>query len=363
MDEKRLVFLDVLRGVAVILVVYYHYTDRVPFEFLNASGPASIPFYSGKIGVYIFFVLSGILIAKSLEHSRNLADFFAKRVSRIWPLFAFSAVVIFVFLQFFDPPVVPSGPKQFYEDPVGIKDLFGTIFFLYDFGFNWVDGVFWSILVELKFYFILGLIAVLFRGRYITAFCWFSVVCGSLEVLTGVLQLETLDRLLHGILIAQYLPFFALGVLIHARERGLAFWLNLALASTQTMEAVFSNPNLDFQRTAVFFLLFAAIWIFDLSVMKSRMFLFLGKYSYSIYLFHQMIGLTIIAMLAPRVGFDAAMVIAFAIVVLISVLASILVEWRFRKQLSVLLVKAMSLIRIDRLPVAGERPIQKVAVN
>jgi peptidoglycan/LPS O-acetylase OafA/YrhL len=72
---------DYLRLMAAILVIAHH--ARV----LNGEpplmlGPGLDP---GALGVGIFFVISGTLVAGSLERSRTIADFLAKRVLRIFP--------------------------------------------------------------------------------------------------------------------------------------------------------------------------------------------------------------------------------------------------------------------------------------
>jgi peptidoglycan/LPS O-acetylase OafA/YrhL len=344
-------FIEILRGVSVFLVFYYHYSDRLPYWALNAAAPATLPFQLGKIGVYIFFAISGLLIAKSLEGSRSLADFYAKRISRIWPLFIAASLVIFAFLQVFDPPVVLTGPKQFYESPVGWVDLLGQLFFLNDLGFQWVDGVFWSILVELKFYFIIGLFALAFRRRYATVFGVVALVLASLDIAISHFAGPAgtvVSRVLHGALIAQYLPIFAIGVMMHGRVYGGVFVGNVVLACAQAVYAVADNPDFQIEALVQFSVIFALFLAFDAGVFRSRIMLFLGKYSYAIYLFHQMIGLTIISMLASTLGYDLSMVVAAASVISLSVVCALAVEWRYRRPLTSLLVKVFTLLKLDR---------------
>lgn len=350
-DKSKDRFIEVLRGISLFLVVYYHYTDRLPYEVLNAPGPASLPFYSGKIGVYIFFAISGFLIAKSLEGSRNLAEFYAKRITRLWPLFALASFIIFAFLQVFEPPVLLTGPKQFYEDPVGIVDLAGQLFFLNDLGFQWVDGVFWSLLVELKFYLFIALFALAFRRRYAAVFGLVSLALASFDIVLSQIGGSTasgLSTLMHGVFVAQYLPLFAIGVMMHARLYGGVFMGNMVLACVQAVYAVSGNPSFEIDGLMKFGAAFAILLAIDAALLKNGLMLFLGKYSYAIYLFHQMIGLTVISMLAPRLGYDLAMAGAIAIVISIAVLSSMAVEWRYRRLLTALLIRIFTLLRLDR---------------
>src|SRR5215510_2969307 len=81
--------LDGLRGLAILLVVFYH-----NFDFISYS-------VFGWIGVDLFFVLSGYLITtillNSLKHPGYLQNFFSKRVLRIFPLY-YSCLIIFLII-------------------------------------------------------------------------------------------------------------------------------------------------------------------------------------------------------------------------------------------------------------------------
>jgi peptidoglycan/LPS O-acetylase OafA/YrhL len=86
--------LDGVRGVAVLLVVLFH------FGYLNA----------GWVGVQIFFVLSGFLITRILVEDRgapfwpSLGKFYWRRSLRIVPLYlAFVSVLAACFLAFGEP--------------------------------------------------------------------------------------------------------------------------------------------------------------------------------------------------------------------------------------------------------------------
>nr|WP_295921596.1 acyltransferase [uncultured Dyadobacter sp.] len=89
--EPKINSIQVLRGIAALLVTVYHLKEVMdtqdPFHreitFLFNSGPA---------GVSLFFVISGFImvyITRTLQPSaRNILQFFAKRLIRIWPAYA-----------------------------------------------------------------------------------------------------------------------------------------------------------------------------------------------------------------------------------------------------------------------------------
>ena len=354
-------FIAIWRGVAVLIVAYFHFSDRIPYELLGADGPATFPNHIGKLGVYIFFVISGYLIAMSLERCNNLAEFLAKRVSRIWPLFIFASVVIFIFASTFETPVVLEGPKQFNTEERTLLDLVGSSLFLTDLGFMFMDGVFWSIIVELKFYLFIGLFAVLFGRNYVNAFCMFAIIISSVDF--GILifsggenisfveqgPLSPLGTVLHGILISQYLPLFALGAALFKKKFDATLGLLLLLSAVSCIIGVAEDMQFNAGDNIRFIFMLIGLLIVDHYVLKDRLFLWLGDYSYSIYLFHQLIGLTIIRAVAPTLGMDVAMAVAFAGIFAIAFVSSWLVEWRFRRPVTRFLLALFSKAGLNRL--------------
>jgi peptidoglycan/LPS O-acetylase OafA/YrhL len=86
--------LDGIRGLAVLLIVLWHYPDEIlerPFDWLK----------SGHLGVDLFFVLSGFLITALMlnEYNRDgkisLRGFYRRRVLRLVP-----ALVLFLVAHF-----------------------------------------------------------------------------------------------------------------------------------------------------------------------------------------------------------------------------------------------------------------------
>lgn len=77
-----------MRGIAILLVVFYH-----NFGFAQY-------FFFGWLGVDLFFVLSGFLITDILLRTVNTPDYFknfyAKRVLRIFPLYYLSLIIFFL---------------------------------------------------------------------------------------------------------------------------------------------------------------------------------------------------------------------------------------------------------------------------
>lgn len=361
MEKIKDTFIEQWRGIAVFIVVYFHYSDRLPPAAFGFSQGPSINQHIGKLGVLLFFIISGYLIAKSLEASKTLADFYAKRISRIWPLFILANLTVFVFLQFFSPPTVTTGDYQFYEKGRDVVDLIGTMFFAADLGFDWIDGAFWSLLVELKFYFFIGMCAVLFPKRFATAFCVFALAASGLDFLilyfdrSGPIgfsdseQFRVVSQILHGLFVSQYLPIFAIGVALYRKKFDGLFTAVIFMACITALIGVYEIHLFKAEDNALFIMLFAFLVAADHVLFRDAIFMWIGKYSYAIYLFHQMIGLTIMKMIAPYITMDAAIVIALLSVSAIAWGASWLCEWRFRKLFIANLIRLFSLVGLNKL--------------
>jgi peptidoglycan/LPS O-acetylase OafA/YrhL len=91
---------DGLRALSILAVFLAH------SEYLRALPHASFLEY-GRLGVDLFFVLSGFLITgillDSKESAHYLRNFYARRALRIWPLYYFVLTAVFVIGYLFMP--------------------------------------------------------------------------------------------------------------------------------------------------------------------------------------------------------------------------------------------------------------------
>lgn len=353
-DKTKDDFIESWRGIAVMLVVYFHYVGRVPASTLGLEQGPRLPFYSGNLGVLIFFVISGFLITKSLSFSKSLADFYAKRLSRLWPLFIAASVLIFTVVTLFDPLFLYGGDDPIYKQRLGFTDLIGTLFFLRDLGFSWVDGAFWSILVELKFYAYIGLLAAV-SPRYFSQ--WLGAAAFTLAFIQLGLEIFMPDqmrgviRLMNGVAIAHYLPFFAIGVLLCKRDIGPLLGLNALMAILFAIIDSSRHPDFELLGTISFLFAFTGIVALDAALLRHRIFTFIGKYSYSLYLFHQVLGLSIIYLLAPKLGLEGAVAAAFTGIFILAIVMSWLFEWRYRRLVHNGLMTCFAMLKLDRFAV------------
>ena len=153
----RIPELDGVRGLAIMLVILCHYvaneissTPRTAFNFLH------IALTFGWVGVDLFFVLSGFLIAGILMDNRDSPHFFrtfyVRRVCRIFPIYYLWLGITIVLLI----TGVPERLHNLFQPDVPFWSYFTytqnlLLPRLGDFGNEWF-GVTWSLAVEEQFY-------------------------------------------------------------------------------------------------------------------------------------------------------------------------------------------------------------------
>ena len=101
-SENHIDSLDGLRGLAILLVFFYHYLPR------NLHNPLSWLASVGWTGVDLFFVLSGFLITGILYDTREAGNFFrafyAQRALRLFPVYFVAVGIVLSAAALLMPP-------------------------------------------------------------------------------------------------------------------------------------------------------------------------------------------------------------------------------------------------------------------
>lgn len=156
--------LNAIRFVAASLVIFHHIElVKAMFQLPNFNDNTSF-LLIGKLGVLLFFVLSGFLITyllfkeQEVTKTINVKYFYIRRILRIWPLyFLIILLALFVFpsIGFLQTGITA---KEMIWDQLGYKLLFFILFLpqvvLTGFGVVPYASQTWSIGVEEQFYLI-----------------------------------------------------------------------------------------------------------------------------------------------------------------------------------------------------------------
>jgi peptidoglycan/LPS O-acetylase OafA/YrhL len=148
-------FLDALRGLAAVWVIFYHASDEGKrLTSLAAVLPdwfEVVLLKWGSLGVSIFFVLSGFVIAHSLRKAIVNAQYFKtfslRRFVRLTPPYYLSIVLALGYGIFAAKskgiPFEPPSPTKFLAHLAYVQDLFGL---------GHINEVYWTLCLEVQFY-------------------------------------------------------------------------------------------------------------------------------------------------------------------------------------------------------------------
>lgn len=287
--SERLVSVQILRGVAALLVAVFHVT----LLYSQANGAIwGWGWVFGAVGVDLFFIISGFVMAFTMaKYERKPGEFISRRYLRIAPVYYIAAVFWTIF-QFVDGGAIttPAIVSNIVILPFGADYVFPML------------GVGWTLSFEFTFYALVCLTLALRRGPGFL----FVLVC-SLTAIGSVFKLEPalLRWFTHPILFE-----FALGVLAYLlASKPLPKWpaiLGAAALIYQAVTPVYFDQSpaalMDGFSVPARLLFWALPWflVFNAAIRwnPSRRWVgpaqLLGDASYSIYLTHGLIiGLTI----------------------------------------------------------------------
>ncbi len=326
-ERDRLDTLDLLRLIAVLAVLLYHYAFRgaAADGFTDISLPALVPLAKyGSLGVQLFFVISGFVIAYSAE-GRTATGFAIARVARIYPAFLFCMTLTFVITLAIGAPRFEAGAGQWLANLIivapGLKQPF-------------MDGAYWSIVNEITFYgwvFLLMSLG-LFRRQIVgIVIVWVAISIVNETVLHS--------GLLRRLFVTDQSGFFCAGLVLYEIFRGRrdrTVMLLLALAALTAIDQAFIGAAWDraHYRTDLDNLVIAAISLASIGAVALAMrvprlpvppgvIVAVGGLTYPLYLLHQHIGYMLLNTFADR----AAPAVLIAAVMLAMLLGSWLV-WR-----------------------------------
>ena len=155
----------------------------------------------GKIGVTLFFSLSGFLITALLfneldaTHTIRLKDFYIRRILRIWPLYYWLVFLGLVVLNRIPALKIPVLSEGMY-DHITALSLLNVLLIIPNFTHLYIpySDQRWSIIVEEQFYLIQPAIVRIFRKRS-TLVVVFIVLIFLSEIVTGLIRVFRLDRI------------------------------------------------------------------------------------------------------------------------------------------------------------------------
>jgi len=314
---SRIAILDGFRALAIGLVILFHYSVRwAPPRDPGGHFPAGalfdhVPLFTyGWVGVELFFVISGFVILMTLERCRSVFDFAVRRFARLWPPLLMAAILTTLVMAWIGPADWHINPIDFFTSMVIVHpDVMSLL--LHHPDIKWVDGAYWSLFVEIRFYILAAVVYLIARRRFVAWWLVFQMLAyAAYLVVLHVTEPKSMGALaFQTFLFPRYMPYFTLGVCIfeiyssgalrRVAMAGCAVAAAMILYSaTQGVLTGEGDTILGFVIANVLilglFYLFTidhpALWIF-----KRRPIVLLGQASYSLYLIHQQIGVAVMS--------------------------------------------------------------------
>lgn len=289
--DLRLKELDALRGIAALMVVFFHYTLNYP----DVQGV----FVFGTTGVDLFFIISGFVIFMSLSKVKTEKEFMINRFARLYPTY-WAAVTMTLFLKIAFYAIKGDG------NDFGIfwQYLANMTMFQFYFGVADMDGPYWTMIIEMIFYLLMVL---LFRFNLLKNTLVIGMLITIILLINGFFfPSETFFEILYWIPLLQFFALFFAGVVFYHlyMKKGiptLNYSLLLVCLITQiTLFELAGRSNGFISQTeygfliVIFFVLFLLFVNGHLNFIVNRITLFFGRISYSLYLIHQFISVSII---------------------------------------------------------------------
>ena len=289
----RIQYLDGLRGVAIILVIFFHayarWPDVIPFGDRFSTFPV---FATGWLGVHLFFMISGYVIYMTLDKSQSAVNFFARRWLRLFPAMLVCSLIIYFTAPFFleRPAGTPSlrdlVPGLSFIEPIWWRKLLGP-------PQGQLEGAFWSLYVEMKFYLLAGFFYFVFGEKKMI---WMLCIVFLSSVIMPVIgnsfpDLDlSLARQILFIFSAKHFGWFAAGTLFYLytkEHRTHSLILAIAIGMVSAL-ALNQGPMVAVASIVIVLLFTASILSKGLqSALTNPFLLMLGFASYPLYLLHE----------------------------------------------------------------------------
>lgn len=275
--KKHLLTVDVLRGIAALFVLLFHFTGTGMPKLMEERVHEHMMW--GRFGVEIFFVISGFIIPYVLYQSgytiQTFGKFIGKRFTRICPPSYILLMLTLVQYYFIDRFHLSQNP---WFGKISTAQVLNNLTYTIPFtSYTWINGIFWTLAIEFQFYLFLGLVFN-FMYRGLKEFIFFSLALSSLYY----------TPLVHTVGFVEYSSLFIVGgitfLFFTEKIQRAAYFAVLAAAGIMCffqvgcLQAVFG---------------ICTSLIISFATIENKVGLFFGRISYSLYLTHILVGSSI----------------------------------------------------------------------
>lgn len=313
--RPRLEALDAFRGFAALWVVIYHVVLRYPY-FMDGKPTPATPLFpgfseveAGVVPVLWFFLISGFVITWTVDRARTPMDFVVSRFSRLYPAY-WATIAVTVALYWIAPlPGIHFTLRQVLVNLTMLQEYVGI---------GSVDGVFWSLAIELVFYVLaLGVFSLgLWRFVHVLAFLWSWL--GLAAAVLGWWDIHAPWRVSQ-LLLLDYVPLLVSGMMLYQLWRRHHLAWSFATLGICMAAILAGHRPIPAATCLVAMGLIAWGAHGGMRWLATRPLLWLGTISYSLYLSHETASFTAIRALdAAGVPHAASVAASVALALLLA---------------------------------------------
>jgi peptidoglycan/LPS O-acetylase OafA/YrhL len=334
--------LDGVRAIAALMVIFFHFFF-VPE--LNLPSLLTKIAKFGRTGVSLFFVLSGFLITRILIETKEspgyFSRFYVRRALRIFPLYYFFLMLIFIIL-----PLISGKPFP----PFNLQVYSWTYLQNFAMAFRWPHvgpNHLWSLSVEEHFYLFWPLLIYLLSIRKIVIASVFIIVLAFVvryfmveyDYEAYYFTFARIDELSMGALLA---VLEIKNKLIDKNANKFLLFSGIFAIPTIALLVIFTDMGNGFIQLVKYNLLAFTFWgmigyVISLRetswvkmFLRTRPMVFSGKISYGLYLYHRLC-IAAIWSVFPKMNLMLNFVIAVAFTFLVASASYYLFELNFLK--------------------------------
>lgn len=364
MKKNRIEILDSFRFLAIVSVILYHYTyrwtippgDRNLYPYHNFYGNL---FKYGNYGVHFFFIISGFVISYTLGNTNQFFSFWKNRFIRLFPPMLLWSVITYLVCIALDTDHLFPNSHQIKNFLPGLTFILPEIWTrILHIRFDWLNGSYWSLWVEVQFYFISSVLYYLNKDKFFRNILLLTVLLTVANYITlhfsgdnsGNHLAESSSffpgwTAINGHLnISYFICYFTTGVIFHHLYKRVTIPLK-SLTSVCAMY-IFSYQLYAGGTLAAGVLYLSMIALFAIMIYRRNYLSFLdlplfrriGVISYSIYLAHENTGVLLINKYGGYLGKWSPLSVLL-VLILIVILAEL--SYRFLEQKTAILLKML----------------------
>lgn len=326
---------DALRGIAALAVVLYHFKGGAHIDALLSALPRwpSLALDHANLGVAIFFVISGFVIAHTLYDETVTigvaARFMLRRSVRLDPAY-WTAIVLAIGFGVLSTHFVAGKA----EPTVTVPQLIAHLTYSQDLlGFREISPIFWTLCLEVQFYVVFVALLLLPRRLRNPSL----MLCCAVSALFPMGRLPEID----GLFLTLWYGFLLGAACYWAWRQPKLTAPFLAFAALIAGVAAYRTDGFAATCAATALIIWIGAIARNLAVGDSRALQMLGAISYSLYLSHNPISgaaFRVSTMLLPSNAIGELFGVLLA---LSACLVAAYVMWRLIEQPSVRLAKCV----------------------